>query len=190
MSKAHILLIIIFLVIFGFKAIKDAQPISKSIEIAGDYVTIRYGNALIKAKLQPEAKASFWVNNGFEDKKRSDGWFWVIPLEQAEAMKASYGDFVHCNSPGASAARGNLQILRVFTAEPKVRQKIKEVIKSSLNSPIIEIRGSKLEIKEYIIGTKKHFESYQNKPENFVYIGPLEVYYLIKEIDIVQEHYQ
>ena len=56
MSKAHILLIIIFLVIFGFKAIKDAQPISKSIEIAGDYVTIRYGNALIKAKLQPEAK--------------------------------------------------------------------------------------------------------------------------------------
>ena len=53
----------------------------------------------------------------------------MIPLEQAEAMKASYGDFVHCNSPGASAARGNLQLLRVFTVEPKVREKIKEVIK-------------------------------------------------------------
>ena len=191
MSKARILLIIIFFTIFGFKAIRDAIPISKSIEIINDSVTIRYGNSLIKAKMKPEATEGFWVNNQFED-RGSDGWFWVIPLEQAKALKASYGDFVHCGSPGASAARESLQLLRVFTADPKVREKIKEVIKSmksSKESGGIEIKGSKLEIEEHLIGTKKHLQSYQNKPENFIYIGPLEIYYLIKDIFISQERF-
>lgn len=188
MSKIRILLLIIIFIIVGFKAIIDSIPISKSINIIGDYATIRYGNTFIKAKMKPEAIEDFWVNNGFED-KRSDGCFWVIPMEQAKAIKASYGDFVHCDSPGASAAKESLQLLRVFTADPQMRERIKKVIKSSLNSPIIEIRGSKLRIEEHLIGNKKYLASYQNGPENFINIGPSEICYLIKDILIVQERF-
>ncbi len=188
MNKMRILLLISIL-IFGFKAAIDSIPISKSIDIIADYATIRYGNTFIKAKMEPEGTEDFWVNNGFAD-KRSDGWFWVIPMEQAKAMKASYGDFVHCGSPGASAAKGSLQLLRVFTADPQMREKIKKVIKSSLNSPIIEIRGSKLMIEEHLIGNKKYLASYQNGPENFINISPSEICYLIKDILIVQERFE
>ncbi|MCK9604311.1 MAG: hypothetical protein M0R66_08145 [Candidatus Omnitrophica bacterium] len=180
MSKKRVIIVIFIFIIFGFKAIKDARPISKSIDISGDYVTIRYGNTFIKAKMKPEAKEDFLVNNGFEGKK-SDGWFFVIPMEQAKAMKATYGDFVHCNSPGASAGKESLQMLMLFTAEQQTREKIKKVIKRSLNSPIVEIRGSKLEIEEHFVGTTKYSQFDPNMPEN---------YYLIKDISITQEYYQ
>jgi len=183
MNKIQILVVIVLL-IFGYKAITDALPVSKSIDIAGDYATIRYGNMFIKAKMAPEVIEDFWVNNAFEDKK-SDGWFWVIPAQQVRTLKAAYGDFTRCDSPGASAARENLQLMRVFTTDLELREKIRTVIKrvkSFKESLTLEIKGSKLEIEEHLIGTKEHFQSYQNKPENFVYIGPVENYYLVKDI--------
>ncbi len=179
-NKIGILIMIAILIFVGRKAIRDTRPISKSINISGDYVTIRYGDSFIRAKMKPETIEGFWVNNGFEG-KRSDGWFFVILAEQAKAMKALYGDFVHCDSPGASAAKGSLQMLVLFTADRQMRGEIKKVIKRSLNSPIIEIKGSKLEIEEYTIRNEKYSQFDPNMPEN---------YYLIEDIRIVQEHYQ
>lgn len=178
--KTRILIAIIILIIVGYKAIRDARPISKSIDISGDYATIRYADAFIKAKIKARAIDEFLVNNGFKG-KRSDGWFFVIPMEQVKALKATYGDFVHCNSPGASAGKESLQQLILFSSSPEIREKIKQVIKKSLNSPIIEIRGSKLEIEEYLVGSEKITQFDPNTPEN---------YYLIEDIRIVQEHYQ
>ena len=180
MNKILISVAIVIFIIFAFKAVRNALPISKIIDIDGDYATIRYGDTFIKAKMNPETIEGFLVNNGFEGKK-SDGWFWVIPMEQAKAMKAQYGDFVHCDSPGASAAKGSLQMLVLFSADPQMRNKIKKVIKRSLNSPVVEIRGSKLEIEDHTVGNEKYRQFDLNTPE---------LYYLIEDIRIAQEHYQ
>lgn len=180
MNKILTVIITIIIIFFAFKAIKDTLPISKSITKADDYVTIHYGDMFIKAKMKPEAISAFLVNNGFEGKK-SDGWFWVIPMEQANTLKATYGDFVHCDSAGASAAKDNLQMLVLFTVDQQIREKIGKVIKRSLNLPVIEIRGSKLDIEEQTIRGEKYTQFDLNTPEN---------YYLIEDIRIKQEHYR
>jgi len=180
MNRILILAAITIFIIFAFKAAREARPISKSVGISGDYASIRHGDIFIRGKMQPEATEEFLVNNGFDDEK-SDGEFFVIPMEKANAIKASYGDFVHCDSPGASAAKENLQKLVLFTTDQQIREKIKEVIKRSLNSPVVEIRGSKLEVEEHTIGNNKFIQFGFNMPEN---------YYLVKDIRITQEHYQ
>ena len=180
MNKIIILIVITVVVIIAFKAAKDKLTVSKTIDINGAYVTMRYGDTFIRAKMAPETIESFWVNNGFEG-KRSDGWFLVIPMDEAKSLKAKYGDFVHCDSPGAYTAQNSLQMLVLFTNDPHVREKIERIIKVALNSPIIEIKGSKLEIEEHLVKNEKYAQFDVSRPES---------YYLITDIRVTQEHYQ
>lgn len=174
------LLVITVVALISFNYIKKSLPVSKSIQINLDYVSIRYGDTFIRAKMEPEATEGFLVNNGFKERK-SDGSFFVIPMEQARSLKAAYGDFTHCNSLGASAGQNSIQMLVLFSPDEQIREKIKKVIARSLNSPVIEIKGRKLDIAEYTIGGEKYSQFDLNTPEN---------YYLIDDIRIAQEHYE
>ena len=100
------------------------------------------------AEIGPKSSASFLVNNALKH-SLNDGWFFVTPMERVKELENQYGDFMHCGSQGASAGQSSLCSLILFTSDPAVKNKINEVIKHHFESPVIEIKGSKLDIKEF-----------------------------------------
>jgi hypothetical protein len=179
-------IIIAVLLFVGFKITQGARPIAKSMSVKGDQVTISYKDDVVfKANRQPAMTERFLVNNDLED-RRSDGGLFVIPLARAEALKAQYGDFMHCDSPGASAGKESLQRVLLITDDPQVREKIKKVSEKAENSPIVEIKGSRLDIVEQQVKGRGY-------EEVEIVLGgspPPKIYYLIDDIRIVRENYE
>ncbi len=151
----------------------------KEILIDGQEVTIKYGRHYIEAVMQPESTASFLVNNAFYDRSRIAGFF-VIPMPRVRELKQQYGDFLHCNSPGAEAGKASLCSAYLFPLDSETGHKIKDVMKHRLNSPVIKITGNKLDIREHKFGTAKYY--------GFGSHG--EYYYLISDIVITQQNYR
>lgn len=180
MERKNIIFLIIFLAIAVFVMPKVFYKISKNIQVNGNRVVIDYGKHHIVAETQPEDKESFLVNNGSAS-KLSDAWFWVIPMGRVKELKEQYGDFTHCGSAGASAAQDSLCRLFLFAANPVAERKIKEVIKYSRNSPIIEIKAFKLNIAGHTYKQEKYEPFDPSSPE---------LYYLVNDVTLIKERYQ
>lgn len=150
----------------------------KEITIDGNTVTVKYGKHSMSALTQPESTASFLVNNAFYTQNMAG--FFVIPLERAQALKRQYGDFMHCNSPGAEAGKQSICTFFFLPLTKDVEQQIKGVMKYKLDSPVIKVTGQRLDIKEHKYGGVDY---YGGAPGG-------ESYYLISDIEITQEHYR
>ena len=176
MDRKALVTIVIILSIWGFRLFFFKSP--KEITIDGNNVTIKYGKHYIGAHQQSESTASFLVNNAFYNENMAG--FFVIPLERAEALKRQYGDFVHCNSPGAEAGKQSLCTVFLLPLNTATEQKIKGVMKYKMDLPVIKITGNKLDIREHKF---EGIEYGSSAPGG-------ESYYLISDIGITQEHYR
>jgi len=70
-------------------------------------------------------------------------------MERVKELEQRYSDFLHCGSPGETAAKNSIYSIILITADSNVEKEIKAVIKERLSSPVIEIDGSRIDIKDH-----------------------------------------
>jgi hypothetical protein len=177
MDRKTIVVAVILVFVFAVVIIFFRSP--KEIAINGSDVIVKYGRHFINARMQSESSESFLVNNAFYDRWRMAGFF-VIPMERANQLKQQYGDFLHCDSPGAQAGKDSLCTIFLLPLNSEAEQKIKGVMKYRLDLPVIKITGNKLDIINHKFGEGQY---YSNNPN-------AEYYYLIRDIQITQENYR
>ena len=171
-------LAVLVFILFSVNANRNKLPIVRSIEVNGESVVINYGNAYIKATTEPEKVETYWVNSGSIG-KACDGWFWVIPIKQVEAIKASQGDF-HCGGPGHAASVECMKRVIFYGADTQAWEKIRYIVSKSHNC-VIEVTGARLNIQDHLVAKRQYTEFDPDKLEN---------YYLVRDIRLTQEDYQ
>ena len=176
MDRQTLIGLVLIASVFTAAAVFFKSP--KEIVIDGREVTIKYGRHSIEALMQPESTDSFLVNNAFYNRSRMAGFF-VIPMSRVKELKQQYGDFIHCDSPGAQAGKESVYSVFLFPLSPEVERKIKNVMKYRLNSPVIQITGNKLDVKAHTFGGGSYYGAF---PQG-------EYYYLISDIAIIQQRY-
>jgi hypothetical protein len=179
-AKAQIVIqavILIVMILAG--AVYFIVNTQRKITLEGNNAAIDFKGNSIKALMGHKGSFSFLVNNAFSNAVSVPSFF-VIPMETAKSLKRQYGDFVHCNSPGAQAGMESLETLCLIPLNKTVERKIRNVMKEKYNLPVIEITGCKLEIMKHKYFSKRHFS---HAPGG-------ETYYLIEDVNITQLHYQ
>ncbi|MFA6218082.1 MAG: hypothetical protein WDL87_10580 [Candidatus Omnitrophota bacterium] len=171
------ILIILVVVIVGLVNFFVNSP--RKVSIDGNKVSIKFGGHTINAVMEDACSLSFLVNNAFYNNTRIPSFF-VIPMKTANKLKRQYGDFVHCDSPGARAGQESLQTICLLPLNKAVEKKIRKIMKERYNLPVIEIAGAKLDINEHRY-LSKMYSSYAPQGEE---------YYLIEDVSITQLHYQ
>ena len=175
--RRNLIGVIIVVVAIFMAAGKLFHNVHNSIQINGTDVQIEHGDMRIFAQAMPESSYTFVINNG-SNIGYSDGLFSVWTMEQADALKARYGDFTHCNSPGSQAGMNSLSNIMVFAVDDSVRVKIKDLIRVSKNEPIVELRACQLNIERMV----------KNNNMRIMWAGE-ELFYLIKDVSILKENY-
>ena len=176
--RLFLAIVIIAILVFNLPKIFKKSP--REICTNGSYVTINYGAHYINAEMEAEDSPSFLVNNGYFTPSHI-AFFFVIPMETAYQLKKQYGDFVHCNSPGAEAGKASLYTIFLVPSDTSVEKKIRGVMKHMMGLPVVMITGHKLNIKEHKMDGRKYFPFDPSGREEF---------YLTKDIKIMQENYR
>jgi hypothetical protein len=178
-EKKNLVVYFILSVLVVFIIFKSFYNAPRNIEINGDRVTIDFGKHHIIANIGPETTESYVINNGFSSNS-SHGLFIAWPMSKANELKSRYGDFTHCGSAGSTEGMSSLSQVVLFARNPNVENKIKTVIKKSLNEPVIELTASRLNIEEHTYNKAK-----------YAWIDPStqEIYYLVNDIKIIKGNY-
>jgi cell division GTPase FtsZ len=141
--KKTVILSLIFLLSCG-----PRLPPTKHITVNGDSIAIDYGWHHFAGKLEIPHRQQWLVNFAQADHVMSEASFALIPLKKADELKATYGDFLGCKSPGASAGKASIQSIFLFSENVAVEDQINEVIKRKWNSPVIEMVAAKVNLTE------------------------------------------
>jgi hypothetical protein len=75
----------------------------------------------------------------------------MLPLDTADRLRAKYGDFFKCNTPGVSQARDGLKGTVLVANEEKVKQEIAEAMSLVRKSriPVVSFNGSRILITKH-----------------------------------------
>ena len=178
-SRLRPLIVIILVVGAIVMASRNSfHNVHSDIQVNADEVQINHGKLKITAQAMPESTRTFVINSG-SGTEFNDGMFAAWTMEQANTLKANYGDFTHCNSPGSSAGMNSLNHIIVFAAEDGVRAKLNNLIKVSLNEPIVELRVCQLNIKGQAYNNSRVVWDQSEQ----------EMYFLVKDVTIIKENY-
>ena len=132
--------------------------ISKStdIEQQGNELSITVGKHQLTANIVTgELRESFLIIG--RGPRSGDLYFTallsVIPLNTAERLARTYGDFRKCASPGASEAKRSVQPMILYAANRAVEQKLKSInkLKTDGRDPVIQMTYMELMITNHKI---------------------------------------
>ncbi len=177
MGKNFLIILLIFFAL-AFISYKKFHNVQGHIEIVGNEVTLDYGSSYLKATMDPETKKSFLVNVAFNSES-SDGRLNAMSMDEARQLKVQYKDFVHCDSPGASAAQEILHDVFLFTPNPDVKKEIKDLFKRPPNT-VVEMTAANLNITERRHNSEPYIDASGQQRE----------YYLVSDLQVVQEKYE
>ena len=142
-------------------------------------VTYDFGPEHMVAELEPESKIAWLINSGNSSEKNRY-FFAVLSMDQVKMLNSKYGGYRNwatCNSAGAGEGQNSISTAILITKDPVVERKLKQILKIALNSPVVEITGSKLKIVEYTYNKIKA-----------AFSSPM-VYYLVSDIEVIQSRY-
>ncbi|MBU2103300.1 MAG: hypothetical protein ABH865_07000 [Candidatus Omnitrophota bacterium] len=156
--------------------IKVSKPI---IQESIDKVIFDIETEHIVADKEPESNMTWLINSGTRYGKNRY-MFVVFSMDRVDMLNKKYNGYRNwatCNSAGANEGQNSISTVILITKEPAVKDKLKQVFKISLNSPVIKITGSKLKIVDYTDKGRK------------VYFATPMVYYLVRDIEIITDKY-
>ncbi|MDD4953924.1 MAG: hypothetical protein PHG40_03340 [Candidatus Omnitrophica bacterium] len=139
-----------------------------------------FGPEHIVAEPGPESKMT-WLINGGSSSEKNRYIFSVLSMDQVNALNNKYGGYRNwatCSSGGSGEGQSSIATVILVTKDPLVQNKLAQVIKLALNSPVVEVTGSKLKIIEYTYNKNK-----------VAFSAPM-VYYLISDIEVTQNKYR
>ncbi|HOV87203.1 MAG TPA: hypothetical protein PLM79_12625 [Syntrophobacteraceae bacterium] len=142
----HILIAGVVLVV-GLMAVQSPKT---EVRIEGRNISIDSGSHHLEGTLDPEATYLIFIKDegSTVNTFSGDAFVTVLPLKTAEQLRAQFGDFFHCNSPGAGQAmRSMLSVILVSDLEAvkeKVSRAMSLVRKSQI--PVVRFRGFRVHV--------------------------------------------
>lgn len=158
MKLSYVLVAIILLVagVYFVSQRSGAMEITQT----GDDLSIAIGHHRLQAtKTSGGYSDSFLVIGGMQ---HGDLHFTtllsVIPLETAEYLAETYGNFRRCGSPGAAEGMRSVEPMVLYAAHPGVERTLKKINKLALagKDPVIAMDFACLEITNHSIEKKGH----------------------------------
>lgn len=161
MSRKMILLVILPLLLFAgtvwllVNYYLNTRDDSGGVSAAGDgkTITIDSGRDHIEALPGPQRDYQFLL----KDEGRAintfagDAFVTMLPLESADRLKARFGDFFHCDDPGAAEAIRSMQAYKLIAADAPTRSRLGEAMAYVRSSrvPVVRFSGSPLTVTRY-----------------------------------------
>ena len=169
-------------------AIYAVPRVGKStvIEQDGNQLSIAIGrHRLTAAVVSSQITDSFLVVGG---SRGSDMYFTtllsVIPLDTAERLYRTYGDFRKCSSPGAAEGMRSAIPVRLYADNRSVERKLKTVNKlaNAVKNPVIEMTFVQLDINDHKIEYNDEMIQVTSQDTSDAF--------LVEDIQIIQEEYK
>jgi len=110
-----------------------------------------------------------------------DGRFIVMPKEDADKLKAEYGNFVDYENKGHDAARKSIRYLSLIAADKPTQKQIKKLMTLATGNhyPLIKLSMTELRVSELLYNKSKVFLS-----------GDMGKQYLVSKIEILEENHR
>lgn len=151
MRLAHILVAII-LALAAYYFVSERGGATEAVQ-TGDSLSFVFGDHRLEATVTgDEYHDSFLVVGGI---RPGDLFFStllaVIPMETAEQLAESYGDFRRCGSPGAREAERHTLTMGLYAVDGRVERTLDKINKLALahKDPIFEMRFAPLTITDH-----------------------------------------
>ena len=108
----------------------------------------------------------------------------VIPLDTAEQLARTYGDFRRCGSAGAAEGMRSTIPVFLYADNRRVERKLKKVNKlaNAVKDPVIEMTFVQLDINDHEIECNGQMMQVTSEDSTDAF--------LVKDIQIIQEEYE
>lgn len=121
--------------------------------VDGPRVTIDAGSNHIEGVLEPQATYQFLLKDeGISiNTYAGDAFVTVLSLEEADRLKAQYGDFFTCNEPGALLAIQKMKAVVLVAANDQTKRTVAEAMALVRQSriPTVRFKGSRIQVLKY-----------------------------------------
>jgi hypothetical protein len=110
-----------------------------------------------------------------------DGRFIVMPKEDADKLKAEFGNFVDYENKGHETAKKSIRYLSLIAADKSTQKQVKKLMTLATGNhyPLIKLSMTELRVSELLYNKSKVFLS-----------GDLGKQYLVSKIEILEENHR
>ena len=149
--------------------------------VDGNQISMQDGRNHIEGVLQPQATYEFLLKDeGISlGAFHGDAFITIMPLATADQFKAQYGDFFHCDNPGATPSQNELEAVIFVAGNAQARTQIKEALSlvDGAHIPVVRFTGAWVQVTEYKVGDTV-----------VQYSAQIPIYY-VQDFEIIQTNY-